>query len=952
MKVFPWIPAVLVPALVACSSQLPPPLPATFVRPLRVAFACFDTATKKVLHLDDCKPTFNQDGTVATTTRALHALVTQSDRGEVAAVDLNAMRVIDSRGDIPGFTFVPAGELPGPIVVPPNHPEHTYVANSGSRDISVLQTSAFRELMVGQNATQQRVPVQIDEAQGAATPFDMLLSPDQDALFVTAPAAGWLLRMPIQRCPEGADDTCREGEIDREHIVVVPLDASLPQAQPMEPPMGPEVEPYSRICNPELLLPVPMASTSKIPSDVTSSAPQPQPAGMALDAFCTPGEGECKRRLLVADKRLPIVHVVDLDVLAAGNARDSVLPPIVTGVATERVAVTPRVPVDVNESDRETQYVYAIDATDGSVLVTRDGRVLDVASDPTGRPDRLDLGRSRGGTVVATGRTDNGSLVALSLGVLTPGFDVTAPSAQQWVQPNNSADKSLPMCTDALYPTRTADRLRGVFLAVGLTDGTVRIVDVHDMELANCRDSCDATPTDPYPVLRNRPRIRVAYIPTVGVATPVIIPAVAPQFEIDNDVIAVNSDGTTNDPRVAGLDCLTCPANEGVSFPATGVVVSADGGVDTGDVAAGSGGISGGVAGAGGAGAGSGGGGGGGGGGAAGGAGGVGDAGSRDAGAQAGGAAPIANRACGAAQGRVCSLADPWIDPVHWLAIYEGAIPGTNGGHGRFVDTTSGDNLTGSLEFQGEALFCGAGVLGGEDIGDGHEGDQIQITSEFPAAQFADQVRQHPDLAELRDDCEILVRARDVEKTAIAFRIKQAYADRLVIEDTLIERPRDLKRSRADYAFVQQCFLDMLLSFEVHVSKSYTVLSQTAASFRHRVVADPTSNRCVVNQELDPRRTSRAYEGVVFDNGFVSFKTSAKAPPEPLTRLRLLSGSTVPKLILDASSLSGATVYGVLPVELKYSDIDQHLYVVDVTARGLIPVPLAPFPSAVLSSYQ
>jgi hypothetical protein len=297
-------------------------------------------------------------------------------------------------------------------------------------------------------------------------------------------------------------------------------------------------------------------------------------------------------------------------------------------------------------------------------------------------------------------------------------------------------------------------------------------------------------------------------------------------------------------------------------------------------------------------------------------------------------------------------LADPWIDPVNWLAVYEGAIPGANGGHGRFVESTSGDNVTGSLEFQGEVRFCGAGVLGSDDIGDGHDGDQIQITSEFPAAQFADRVRQHPELAELRDDCQILVNARDADKTAIAFPIKQAYADRLVIGETLVETPRDLKRGRADYAFVQQCFLDMLLSFTVHVSKSYTVLSQTAASFRHRVVADPTNNRCVVNQEQDPTRTSRAYEGVVFDNGFVSFKTLAKAPPEPLTRLRLLSASAAPKLILDVTALSGATVFGVLPVELKYNDLDQNLYVVDITARGLIPVPLAPFPSAVFSSYQ
>jgi hypothetical protein len=55
---------------------------------------------------------------------------------------------------------------------------------------------------------------------------------------------------------------------------------------------------------------------------------------------------------------------------------------------------------------------------------------------------------------------------------------------------------------------------------------------------------------------------------------------------------------------------------------------------------------------------------------------------------------------------------------------------------------------------------------------------------------------------------------------------------------------------------------------------------------------------------------------------------------------------------LDATAVSDGVVHGVLPVQLKYSDVDQSLYVVDITTRGLIPAPLATFPSAVLTSYQ
>jgi hypothetical protein len=50
--------------------------------------------------------------------------------------------------------------------------------------------------------------------------------------------------------------------------------------------------------------------------------------------------------------------------------------------------------------------------------------------------------------------------------------------------------------------------------------------------------------------------------------------------------------------------------------------------------------------------------------------------------------------------------------------------------------------------------------------------------------------------------------------------------------------------------------------------------------------------------------------------------------------------------------VQGGTIHGVLPVQLKYNDIDQRLYVVDITLRGLIPISLDNFPPAVLTSFQ
>jgi hypothetical protein len=897
MRVSAFLPVGLALGMIACSSNVPPPSPPTFGRPQRVAFVCMTADGTALRTLEECRPTVKYDGdtpTVTPSVYSLNALVTQSNRGEVAAVDLVKNQVIDARQDIPGYTFVPAGELPNAIVVPPTRPALTYVANAGSRDISVIKTLDFRHLPVRTQVTDVRVAVRPTDDQGAQAPFDMLLSPDEDALFVTAPAAGWLLRMPLTRCEGSSDPNCHEGQIDTAHIVRVPIEESLDKAPPAPPAQTDPSEPYSQICDPVTLVPQPVVATPQVgsPADRT-----PRPAGLALDSFCKTGE-TCQRRLIVADRNLPILHVIDIDVLAAGNASDSVLTPIVTGVPTERVAVSPRVPVDIAGTE-ETQYVYAIDMTDGSVLVAQNGQVISVSSDPTVRADRLDVGYSAA----------SGKPVAQSLDLLYPGYDTAGSATDQNVTPTDPRPNGEWLCGDSAHITRTANRLRGVFLAVGLTDGTVRILDVFDAELQNCR-SCDKTSLayDPYPLHRHRPRIDMIYVqPASGpYLEPILTPTVTPQFQVGTSSIFVNSDGTTNDPRVPGLACVACTGKEAVSFPpADMLTLQIDAGVS-------------------------------------------GEAGS---GAATDSGIPLVND-CAPGEGRVCSLADPWMDPFVWIANREGVIPGARGGLGRFVDAGNADNQTGSLEFAGEASFCSNGVLGDDDIGDvdGNgkpDGDQVLITSVLPDVDVAAQAGV---TGSVRADCEALVAARDNDDLPIGFRIKQAYGSRLVIDPDAINQPPTV-RTHVDYAFVNTCFLDSLLTYEVHARQSYIVVSTNGPGFLHTVVLDPNTQRCVIDKTKDQQRVGRAYDGAQFDNGFVSFKTT-RAPAERDIGLSLAGTTNVPKLVMDATQVQGGTIHGVLPVQLKYSDIDQRLYLVDITLRGLIPIPLDNFPSAVLTSIQ
>ena len=108
----------------------------SFDRPSHVAFVCFDSVTSAAVSLDSC-----EDGAEGF---ALHALVTQSHRGEVAAVDLDENRVLDSDVRVPGYTFVRVGEVPGAIVVAAREPSFAYVANLGSRDVRAVPTAQFR----------------------------------------------------------------------------------------------------------------------------------------------------------------------------------------------------------------------------------------------------------------------------------------------------------------------------------------------------------------------------------------------------------------------------------------------------------------------------------------------------------------------------------------------------------------------------------------------------------------------------------------------------------------------------------------------------------------------------------------------------------------------------------------------------------------------------------------
>jgi hypothetical protein len=926
----------------ACSSSAEPPEPPSFDRPSAFTFVCVNKTilndvkqdpAKSLTPLKQCDKSPNAP-VASVGDFELHALIAQSSRGEVSAVDVVAKHTIDSRNDIPGATFVPAGELPAAIVTAPDYPRTTYVANAGSRDISVLRTDAFLRVYSGETYLRQHVTLRApDDASGTQSsspvmPFDMIVSPDQKALFVSAPQDGLLLKIPLKRCDDPASDDCPgSGDIDEDtsHWLRIPLEdswAKLPAEAFAQVPT--ENEPYTFTCdtNPPLQS-LPSDAKVELPSGASDMRGAPQPAGLALDVYCRPEDSAqtCAdsgrpRQLLVADKRQPIVHVIDLDRLAPGMEHDAIMTPVLTGAPTERVVVTPAVPVLAEESDSAAskQYVYAIDARDGSVLVSDMHRTQVVSVNPSARADRVDLGPTMNNT--------SGAPVALSLALLTPNFDVFGP-AEQWVQSNSGTPTEIDplLCLDPTHTVRSTARLRGVFVAIGLTDGSVRIVNVHDMELANCRYCAplaekppknemwiasypDSPGYDPYPVVRNRPRIGVTFAPTAADQTPYMSPRVVAQFEIDGALIGIRSDdGTTNDTRVPGLACLACSPTQAVSFPTPDPVVMLGTSATPSD---------------------------------------------QDMPSDA----DMLTSECPEKQGRMCSAADPWIDPLGWAAEHEGAIDGAIG-RGRFIAPGADGNVTGELEFVldrgAEMDLCGLGVLGDDDAEGCTRndtaalgcGDQLVINSEL----LPPQLRGSGANADL---CNALVSARDVDHQRIAFRIHRAYADRVAIGTTLI--PATTRRPSATWEQVEACFGAPSLGFSVRAGDAFIVRSQGQVPFQHRVVRNANDHdRCQNDPKQPSTRTSRAYPNQVFDNGLISFKLSPGSYDRDAL-LRIIPVNGAPKLWMNAADTGAGLVQGVMPIALRYIAYDNHLYVLDITTRGLMPVPLDPMPIAVFAA--
>jgi hypothetical protein len=505
-----------------CDST-PPPTPAfVFTRPELVAMACFDLAWEETRRFDKAgKALFDDEfpielplaccasatplntmspfadeltedacyagrkdksGRSVPGRPALHALVTQSTRGEVATVDLAQRAIVDGDKLIPGPTFVDVGGLPRAIVTPPHKPgspdvgpPFTYVASGEQQLLLAVKTCAFRVIEKDCDPMRDTKPL-------PGPPVDMVLADDALWLSLEASEDGEAPSPPLLARVALGGDGPFAGE---------PTFFALPDAGAVVPdePVA-EDEEYLASCGLGYEAQVDAAERALPLAPLATASGPATPGRLRWD--------EDTKLLFVADKVQPVIRAFRV---AGGNLTlVGVLP---TGAPIRDFVLTPAVPKVVGgifapPADKpsfgpdEVRYLYAIDDRDGSVLVQRlelEGGLV------RGTPLRLPAARryaDRLGSdesMTALEIVDNRRLFGPSdeFSGVCDAFEREGLSREDALEAErrNATGKELDSINAELAViTRVGPgQMRGVFLVATTVRGSLDFFDIHDLDL-------------------------------------------------------------------------------------------------------------------------------------------------------------------------------------------------------------------------------------------------------------------------------------------------------------------------------------------------------------------------------------------------------------------------------------------------------------------------------------
>jgi hypothetical protein len=512
--------------------------------------------------------------------------VTQTQTGEVAVVSFTTSTILDTNRTIPGVTALRVGEQPTGIQISPFEPSYTYVSSFSPKSVQAIPTEA---IITGESA----LPTQ--QVRFVVGPTDLALHELASAtaevddegrttgatsnivyryLYVALPELGEIAQIRV--VPTTGEDgvSVVHGSLDElDNIVFLSLDTyDCARVESVTPPAS-DASDYHRIC--------PEDFEDRVRRDIKTvettipcvDGPVPGPSPVALTIDYGLESDTTDDVLLVADANQPVIHRFELTALGAAVPDPPfppTLPPIVTGAPTTDIDVTPYVPASSDPDDRAAtqRYLYAVSAADSSVLV------VNYTEDPEETPeDQKTFGsvlpviagvssRANEENVESRNRVRFAFSNVRDIEVIAPFYEPAEDSSTGTVTvPEDDICSSSD--GDAFARAQNESDMRGVFLAVSLSDGTMYFLDIYDLN-APCRGgegaiACSLAETGPdqFASIR-RHRRRFGFTPASFIAidgTPSLQFNTAPGKLDEATGDPLNSDGP-------GLEFISCPEED------------------------------------------------------------------------------------------------------------------------------------------------------------------------------------------------------------------------------------------------------------------------------------------------------------------------------------------------------------------------------------------------------
>jgi hypothetical protein len=503
--------------------------------------------------------------------------VTQTQTGEVAAISFTRSAILDTNRTVPGVTALRVGEQPTGIQISPFEPTYTYVSSFSPKSVQAIPTEA---VITGESAS----PTQ--QVRFDAGPTDLALHElasvgeiqlDSEGrvegatgnieyrfLYAALPELGQIAQIPVITTtgPDGTSNV-HESLGTPQLISLNTYDCSSVTSVPPPPSNASD---YHRICPEDFESRDGRTIKTVETTEVCVDGPVPGPSPVALAIDYGLPEDPADDVLLVADANQPVIHRFTLSMDGATPIAD----PIVTNTPTSDLDVTPYVPASSNPNDQAAtdRYLYAVSASDSSVFA------VDYAQDPPGTPDEEKTfgailpvlagvsPRANEENVESRNRVRSAFSNVRSIEVIAPFYDLepdpdTGDARVPEADICNSSD------ADAFALAQNPRNMRGVFLAVSLSNGTMFFLDIYDLN-APCRGgegviacSLAETGSDQFASIR-RHRRRFGFIPSTFIAidgTPSLQFNAAPGKLDETTGEPLNSDGP-------GLEFIACPPED------------------------------------------------------------------------------------------------------------------------------------------------------------------------------------------------------------------------------------------------------------------------------------------------------------------------------------------------------------------------------------------------------